>query len=40
MKALDCLQHISQNSDFHIDLSPRELKLEFDQDIFHTKHLC
>ena len=27
-------------SDFHIDLSPRELKLEFDQDIFHTKHLC
>ena len=30
----------SKNSDFHIDLSPRELKLEFDQDIFHTKHLC
>ena len=28
------------NSDFHIDHSPRELKLEFDQDIFHTKHLC
>ena len=22
------------------DLSPRELKLEFDQNIFHTKHLC
>ena len=34
MKASDCLQHISKNSDFHIDLSPRELKLEFDQDIF------
>ena len=27
MKASDCLQHISKNSDFHIDLSPRELKL-------------
>ena len=40
MKASHCLQHISKNSDFHIDLSPRELKLEFDQDIFHTKHLC
>ena len=39
-EASDCLQHISKNSDFHIDLSPRELKLEFDQDIFHTKHLC
>ena len=24
----------------HFDLSLRELKLEFDQDIFHTKHLC
>ena len=35
-EASDCLQHISKNSDFHIDLSPRELKLEFDQDIFHT----
>ena len=22
------------------EISPRELKLEFDQDIFHTKHLC
>ena len=32
--------NISKNSDFHTDLSPRELKLEFDQDIFHTKHLC
>ena len=29
-----------KNSHFHIDLSPRELKSEFDQDIFHTKHLC
>ena len=36
MKASDCSQHISKNSDFHIDLSPRELKLEFGQDIFHT----
>ena len=25
---------------FTFDLSPRELKLEFDQNIFHTKHLC
>ena len=25
-----------KNSDFHIDLSPRELKLEFEQDIFYT----
>ena len=33
-EASDCKQHISKNSDFHIDLSPRELKLEFDQDIF------
>ena len=40
MKASDCQQHISKNSDFHIDLSPRELKLKFDQDILHTKHLC
>ena len=40
MKASDCQQHISKNSDFHIDLSPRELKLKSDQDIFHTKHLC
>ena len=39
-EASDCYQHISKNSDFHIDLSPRELKLKFDQDIFHTKHLC
>ena len=42
-EASDCLQHsvhISKNSDFHIDLSTRELKLEFDQDIFHIKHLC
>ena len=39
-EASDCLQHISKNSDFHTDLSLRELKLEFDQDIFHTKHLC
>ena len=31
--------NFSKNSDFNIDLSPRELKLEFDQDIFHTKHL-
>ena len=38
MKASDC--YISKNRDFDIDLSPRELKLEFDQDIFHTKHLC
>ena len=22
------------------DLSPRQLKLEFDQDIFHIEHLC
>ena len=40
MKASDWLQHISKNSDFRIDLSPRELKLKFDHDIFHTKHLC
>ena len=40
MKASDYSQHISKNSDFHIDRRPRELKLEFDQDIFHTKHLC
>ena len=39
-EASNCYQHISKNSDFQIDLSPRELKLEFDQDIFHTKHLC
>ena len=39
-ESIRLLQHISKNSDFHIDLSPRELKLEFDQDIFHTKHLC
>ena len=31
---------VINESDFHIDLSPRELKLELDQDIFHTKHLC
>ena len=36
---LNLTQH-SKNSDFHIDLRPRELKLEFDQNIFHTKHLC
>ena len=36
MKTSDCYQRISKNSDFHVDLSPRELKLEFDQDIFHT----
>ena len=40
MKALDCQQHISKNNHFDIDLSPRQLKPEFDQDIFHTKHLC
>ena len=34
-EASDCKQHISKN----IDLSPRGLKLEFDQDIFHT-NIC
>ena len=38
-EASDCLQHISKNSDFHIDLSPRELKLEFDQ-IFFILYIC
>ena len=40
MKASDSQQHISKNSHFDIDRSPRELKLELDQDSFHTKHLC
>ena len=34
MKASDCYKHISKNSHFDIDLSPRELKLKFDLDIF------
>ena len=40
MKASDCQKHISKNSHFDTDLSHRWLKLEFDVDIFHTKHLC
>ena len=39
MKASDCLQHISKTSDFHIDLSSRELKLEFDK-IFFILNIC
>ena len=30
---------ISKNNHFDIDLSPRELKREFDHDIFHIKYL-
>ena len=29
-----------RSATFTLTFSPRELKLEFDQDIFHTKHLC
>ena len=39
MKASDCLQPISKNSHFHIDLSPRELKLKFDK-IFFILNIC
>ena len=39
-ESIGLLKHISKNNDFHTDLSPRKLRLEFDQDIFHNKHLC
>ena len=36
-ESITLLKHISKNSHFDIDLSPRDLKLKFDQDIFHIK---
>ena len=33
-ESIGLLKHFSKNSHFNIDISPRELKLEFDQDIF------
>ena len=40
-ESIGLLNNISTNSHFDIDIRLRELKLEFDQDIFiHFKHLC
>ena len=38
-EASDCYQHISKNSDFHIDLSPKKLKLELIK-IFFILNIC
>ena len=39
-ESIDCYQQMSKNSHFDIDLNPRELKREYDQNIFCNKRMC